>query len=201
MEAIVVKAGIAKKVHAAKTAGEAVMLAQSFKADVVVVDAKVPDLPPEHCLVKLKKEVPAAALLMVTESLPAKKALALSRCGCTGFLHTSFTADELLTAIHKTLGGDQYYSAQFANDVANHMLKKMEKQKEQPMLGLTDIEIKVMHEIYNGRSNTEIAAKLNRHLKTIETTICSLYKKLGASNRVEAVIMALRKGVVVDLEI
>jgi DNA-binding CsgD family transcriptional regulator len=68
--------------------------------------------------------------------------------------------------------------------------------KAQAALGLSERELQVLHELAAGRSNKQIAARLNISPNTIKTHVARLFEKLGAKRRTEAILRARELGIV-----
>lgn len=68
--------------------------------------------------------------------------------------------------------------------------------KAQAELGLSERELEVLHELAAGRSNKEIAARLDVSPNTIKTHVARLFEKLGARRRTEAILRARELGIV-----
>jgi DNA-binding NarL/FixJ family response regulator len=114
----------------------------------------------------------------------AEKALAQ---GASGFLPKTLTAKSLVNAVKFMAMGEQYAPLEFMTaeeDVpANELAEKLSKRELQVLQGLTE-----------GKSNKEIARDLDVQEPTVKLHMKTLYRKIGASNRTQAALLARDAG-------
>lgn len=192
---------LAKKFYASPTGSDAVMLARSFEANVVVLDAALTDMDVVVCVKQIKAEVPNAVIIITGELNNARHISALRRAGATGFMQQGFTADDLAEAIQQTTAGENYFGGRVGNITANHLIKIMEKQSGANAYGLNGMDKVMLEELFLCTSIADIAAKYKKTVKAIEANRKNLFTKLGVKNAPEAILMALRKRIYIDPEI
>ncbi len=113
--------------------------------------------------------------------------------GASGYLSKTSTADELVDAIERIDGGEIVISARPTRTLRNPELDWPGRGSE-----LTSREAEVVALVTQGASNADIAALLHLSINTIKGTIRSAYRKIGASNRVEAVLWGVANGMSPD---
>ena len=167
----------------AKNGLEAVKSAKSLHPDVIVMDLVMPK----------KNGIDATAEIL--EALPTTKVLVLTSFGTSdGIAHAlqvgavgavMKTADDgaLVSAIRKVMRGERVISPE---------IKRM-LNEDPPVPELSTRQREILAAITSGRSNKEIASDLGIRKDSVEDYLRTLFSKLGAANRTEAVAIALRK--------
>ena len=117
------------------------------------------------------------------------------RAGASGYLTKQILAEELLTQLRRVLEGETVVDPSLAGRVAL-TAARLDRGEFWPgaSLGLTQRESAVLHLIVQGHSNRAMAAHLVLGEETIKTHVRSIYRKLGVSDRSQAVAFALREG-------
>lgn len=131
-------------------------------------------------------DLPILILSMHDESIYAEPAL---KAGARGYLMKQMATDVLLHAMRKILQGDLYLSDQ----MHSRMLKKMmgNEKNDSPVANLSPTEIEVLHLIGLGMGTSEIAAKLVRSVKTIESHKANIKKKLNLDSGNQLTLFAI----------
>lgn len=119
-------------------------------------------------------ELPILILSMHDESIYAEPAL---KAGARGYLMKQMATDVLLHAIRQVLQGELYLSDQMNSRLLKKMMGK--KGTDSPLGNLSPTEIEILHLIGMGMGTSEIADKLVRSIKTIESHKANLKKKLN----------------------
>ena len=172
----------------AKDLPEAVSALQNDASyDLVLLDFNMPGMNGldglEHML-RTYPGVKVALMSGVATRAIAEKALAQ---GASGFLPKTLTAKSLVNAVKFMAMGEQYAPLEFMTaeeDVpANELAEKLSKRELQVLQGLTE-----------GKSNKEIARDLDVQEPTVKLHMKTLYRKIGASNRTQAALLARDAG-------
>lgn len=131
-------------------------------------------------------ELPILILSMHDESIYAEAAL---KAGARGYLMKQMATDVLLQAIRKVLQGDMYVSEQ----MHARMLKKLMSGADEssPIGNLSTTELEVLHLIGLGMGTSDIAEKLSRSIKTIESHKANIKKKLSLDNANQLTLFAI----------
>jgi DNA-binding NarL/FixJ family response regulator len=118
--------------------------------------------------------------------------------GASGYLSKSASLDELKDAFTSMRAGGTYMSPQVAG-IAIRSLSRKASEAEQATRAadvLTERELEVLDLLGNGMSARNIAKRLSISERTVNTHIGHIYRKLGVNNRVDAVLAAMRLGLV-----
>jgi DNA-binding NarL/FixJ family response regulator len=134
------------------------------------------------------------ALLILTEEFEAVRQFAGLPLRAWGILSPSTSAEELAAAIQALNEGFVLLDALAAKKLISFSPKL--SLGEELIEPLTDREAEVLQLLAQGMANKQIAARLNLSTHTIKYHMASIYSKLGASNRTEAVRLGLQKGLV-----
>ncbi|WP_129336563.1 response regulator transcription factor [Cellulomonas endophytica] len=171
--------------------------------DVVVMDIRMPGMDGIEATTRIVAEHPGTRVLVLTTFDVDDLAFAALRAGASGFLLKSARPDELVDAIRTVAAG----TAVVAPRVLRRMLDLFAPHLPatgaaattaggvDPRLGaLTPRELDVLRLVAEGASNPEIAAELVISETTVKTHVGNLFAKLGARDRVQAVIFAYECG-------
>jgi DNA-binding NarL/FixJ family response regulator len=109
--------------------------------------------------------------------------------GAVGYIDKSSSIDHVVDLMNQILGGDVTLSPK----VAEAMLAVVD---EMPDHDLTERELEVLREVATGCSTPEVAQRLFISQKTVKNHLAAIYAKLDARDRTEAVVKAIRMGVV-----
>jgi two-component system NarL family response regulator len=173
-------AGLAKNGH------EAVALYRELRPDVVLLDLAMPELDGVGAIRCIRAEYPEARILVLTTYDNDESVFRALENGSKGYLLKDCSTAELLAAIRKIHGGGSYVSERAAARLA-----------ERAMAGaaLSPREVEVLTLIAGGKTNKEIAAALFISEGTVKTHVLSIHEKLRVGDRTEAVVVALRRGI------
>ena len=178
----------------ASSGEQASIVYSAFKADVLVMDLSMPGIGGLEALRRILLAFPAAKVVIFTmhESIAfASRALA---AGAFGYVAKSSLADDLLLAVREVAVGKTYISASIAQKLALQSING----EQDPILNLSTREFDVFKLLAEGKNIEEIAINLNISQKTAANYQTILKQKLGISNAVELVRLAIHYGVVLD---
>jgi DNA-binding NarL/FixJ family response regulator len=181
----------------AATGREAVQLAQSEQADVVLMDIRMPDMDGLEATRQITTSGRTRVLILTTFDLDEYVYTAL-RNGASGFLLKDTPAQELLTAIRVVAAGD----ALLAPGITRRLIEEFaarppptnDRTAGDVLDAITDRENDVLRLVAAGMSNREIAERLHIGAGTAKTHVGHLLTKLDARDRVQLVIIAHRAG-------
>jgi len=182
----------------------AVDLARRLNPDIVVMDVRMPVLDGIEATRQLAGagvEHPVKVLVVTTFNLDEYVYRAL-RAGASGFLLKDAPPEDMLQAIRTVHAGDAVIAPSSTRRLLEHLVTALPP--EQPEAGaahdalatLTDREREVLVLMARGRSNTEIGHDLYVAEATVKTHVGRILAKLGARDRVQAVVVAYETGLV-----
>ena len=165
---------------------EAVTLFERHRPDVVLLDLRMPVLDGVGATqVMVARDADARILILTTFDGDGDIHRALT-AGAKGYLLKDASAEMLLDAIRQIAAGNAYLSPV----IASRLMSRMRAPE------LTDRELQVLEQMADGKSNREIGAALFIAEGTVKLHVNNLFAKLGVGSRVEAVTLALRRGLV-----
>jgi two-component system NarL family response regulator len=170
----------------AKNGREAVTQFRALKPDVVLMDLAMPELDGAGAILAIRAESPDARILVLTTYDNDESVFRALENGAKGYLLKDCSTADLLGAIRKIHSGGTHVSDRAASRLA-----------ERAMAGgpLSPREIEVLKQIAGGKSNKEIAAVLFISEGTVKTHVLRIHEKLGVSDRTEAVVTAIKRGI------
>ena len=169
---------------------EALQLSHELHPDVVLMDLLMPVMDGIAATKAIRRELPEVEVIALTSVLEDSTVYGAMRAGAIGYLLKDTQADELCRAIKAAAAGQ----VQMSPPVAARLLREVPPpQQPEP---LTEREIGVLAELAKGKSNKEIAATLVIAEKTVRTHVSNILGKLGVSSRTQAVLHAVRSGLV-----
>jgi two-component system, NarL family, response regulator LiaR len=174
----------------ATNGAEAVRLARQLAPNVVLMDLIMPVMDGVEATKAIRQELPDVDVIALTSVLEETAIYRAMRAGATGYLLKDIDADELCRAIKSAAAGQVSLSP----EVAKRLLREVEPPPHPEPL--TDRETEVLQHLALGKSNKEIASALVIAEKTVRTHVSSVLGKLGVSSRTQAVLYAVRVGLV-----
>jgi len=159
---------------------------RKHKPDVTLMDLRLPDKSGIDTMISIRREFPEARIIMLTTfegDVEIQRAL---EAGARAYLLKSMPPKELVEVIRQVHAGKKRVPPQLAAQLAEHI-------SDEP---LTSREIEVLSQIAEGNRNRDIGEKLFITEETIKVHIKNIMGKLGASDRTQAVAIAIRRGII-----
>jgi len=179
----------------AEDGGQAVALCRDLQPDVILMDLVMPEVDGIEAIRLIHAENQSVNIIALT-SFPDQQLIKQALdAGARGFLYKDVGADELISAIHQVHGGQAVLDSDVLNILMNKFedLQKKELRDKHGGVKLSPREKDVLNLLVKGKSTKQMALILHIQPSTIKQALSSLYQKLGANNRTEAVSIALRE--------
>jgi DNA-binding NarL/FixJ family response regulator len=185
----------------AATGREAVELARTTRADVVLMDIRMPDLDGLAAtrLITADEDLAGVRVLILTTFEIDEYVYQALRAGASGFLGKSAEPDELLDAIRTVYRGDALLSPAATKSLIARFLAQPDHTRvvaPARLAALTDREREVLALVAAGMSNDDIAAHLVVSPHTAKTHVNRAMAKLGAHDRAQLVVIAYETGLI-----
>ena len=175
----------------------AVALARELHPDVVVMDVRMPRMDGIEATALLAREPMAPRVLVLTTFDLDEYAYGALRAGAAAFLLKDAAADRLPQAVRDVAAGETLVAPAITRRLIERHIRRAPEGGAERFASLTARELEVVRLIARGRANAEIAAELGGLSEaTVKTHITRLLAKIGARDRVQAVVLAYETGLV-----
>ena len=168
----------------ASTGQQALDLYRSTLPDVALIDLQLPDMDGLEVVGKIRNEFPESRLIILTTYGGDVRAQRALRAGARAYMMKHCPPQEMLDTIRAVHKGQKRVQPEVAMQLAAHAT-------DQP---LTERELQVLHLLVDGNSNREVAVALGIHEETAKGHVKNVLAKMGARDRTQAVMMALKRG-------
>lgn len=164
------------------------------RPDVVLLDARLPDISGPQICRSLSESHPEARVIILTSYTEDDLVEACIRAGAKGYLVKDVERFWLKQSIRAVSRGEAALSPQVAGKVLDRVRDELVPTGARQTLNRTQLAI--LRLMARGYSNREIAAEVHLSENTVKTHVQSIFGKLGAHNRVEAVMLASRTNLI-----
>ena len=178
--------GAEKDIHVtdqAKNGKEAVTKALANPPDVVVMDLRMPEMDGVEATVELQRQLPSARILVLTSFGEADDVAHALEAGAAGAITKTAEDAELVDVVRRIAAGENYVSP---------TLRKLLRDNP-PVQKLSPRQTEILGYMVKGLTNKDIASLLRIREDSVEEHVNTILSKIDASNRTEAVAIALRK--------
>jgi DNA-binding NarL/FixJ family response regulator len=169
----------------AGTVAEAVPLIRELDPDVVLLDVHLADGGGEGVIAGVAQERPAVKFLALSVSDAAEDVIGVIRAGARGYVTKTISGAELENAIERVAQGDAVFSPRLAGFVLDAFRAGEPLGGDAELDNLTPREREVLQLIARGYRYKEIATRLHLSIKTVESHVSSVLRKLQLSSRHE----------------
>ena len=177
----------------AGTVGEAIPLVVEADPDVVLLDVHLPDGGGHAVIAQVAPERPGVRFLALSVSDAAEDVIDAIRAGARGYVTKTISGPELVDAVNRVAEGDAVFSPRLAGFVLD-AFRSGESVADAELDALTAREREVLQLIARGYRYKEIAARLHLSVKTIESHVSAVLRKLQLSSRHELTRWAAERG-------
>jgi DNA-binding NarL/FixJ family response regulator len=168
----------------AASVAEAIPLIRETDPDVVLLDVHLADGGGQAVIAGVAQERPAVRFLALSVSDAAEDVIGVVRAGARGYVTKTISGEELTDAVHRVAEGDAVFSPRFAGFVLD-AFREGEPTSDAELDELTSREREVLRLIARGYRYKEIGASLHISVKTVESHVSSVLRKLQLSSRHE----------------
>ena len=173
---------------------QAVKLVTSLHPDVVLMDVKMPNLDGIEATKRIVAEAPETKVLILTTFEADSYVIQALKAGASGYVLKDSQPEAILSSVLAVTSGERVMASAVANRVLD-MLTGATTPKEF-YDGLTAREIEILKMLATGMANKQIAYRLKISEKTVRNHVSNMYEKLEIYDRAQAVLYAVRKGLV-----
>jgi DNA-binding NarL/FixJ family response regulator len=163
---------------------EAITAHRTHRPDVTLMDIRMPGMGGIEAITNIRASSPTAKFIILTSSAGDVQAIRAFQAGATGYLLKNLLRTELIDTIRLVQAGRRKIPAEIAQQIAEHAMED----------NITARELDVLRGVSKGKANKIIADDLHISEHTVKNHIKNILSKLAASDRTDAVVIALRRG-------
>jgi DNA-binding NarL/FixJ family response regulator len=182
----------------ATSGADAIRLASEQQPDVVVLDVKMPNMSGTEAARQIKELFPGVQVMALSGFDDDESVLGMLKAGATGYVLKDAPFSEISEAVRRVGRGEPYFSSGVVRCAFSRFLVNRNETTlgAAGRLGLTAREREVLDLLCQGLGNQEIAGLLVISRRTVENHIRSLFHKLGVRTRSQAILHAMKLGLV-----
>jgi DNA-binding NarL/FixJ family response regulator len=180
----------------AENGEQAVRLAGELAPDVILMDVSMPECDGVEATRRIKSAGSSARIIMLTMHADQEVLADAIRAGASGYLVKDCSTDEVAGAVRMAAKGDTALSPQLAASMLDEVRRLDPANTPDDDRLVTKREEEVLQLIADGCSTPEVASQLFISQKTVKNHLASIYQKLDARDRTQAVLQAVRMGIV-----
>ena len=169
----------------ANNGNEAVMAFQRHQPDVTLMDLQMPELNGVDAIRKIRELYPRARCVVLTTYRGDVQASRAFKAGAVGYLLKTMLRKDLVKTIREVHAGLRHVPAEIACEMTKYCASDE----------LSPREVEVLKTIAGGRSNKTVAGRLSISEDTVKGHMRSILAKLSANDRLDAVLIAMRRGI------
>ncbi len=197
LEGLLTRAGI-DVVATVGNGDEGTHKAAELEPDIVLLDMWMPDMDGLSTLKQLLDVNRTLKVVFLTASTAGNDLLDALNAGASGYLLKDIEPTELVTAIHKIIGGEIIVAPEFSSVLAHFVRGETiqdDTKADTPFSVLTPREYEVLLLLVKGQSNKVIARNLGLSEGTIKVYVQAMLRKLNLKYRIDAALMAANYGI------
>jgi DNA-binding NarL/FixJ family response regulator len=179
----------------ASDGAQAVELAQQLSPDIVLMDVRMEGMDGVEATRRLREVAPQIPVLILTGFGADDYLVQAIEAGAHGFLLKDSSQEEVVKAIRRVAEGDAHLTPAMLRALLDELAHRTHEVKP-PHARLTPREQDVLRALARGLSNEEIAKELFISIKTVKTHLGSIFSKLHVEGRSQAILYAIRQGMV-----
>ena len=186
-----------KRIEVVGQAGDgeqAIEMVDSVSPDVVLMDLKMPNLDGVEATARITSAHPEVKVLVLTTFDADNHFIQALKAGASGYVLKDSEPDAIVSSILAVVSGERVMATAVANRVLDMLTGTVTPKEFYD--GLTPREIEILKLLAAGMANKQIAYKLKISEKTVRNHVSNTYEKLGIYDRSQAVLYAVRKGLV-----
>jgi DNA-binding NarL/FixJ family response regulator len=179
---------------------ESVALCRRLHPELVLMDLWMPKMDGFEATREIKRESPSTIVLVLTAFDEPDYLLKALRAGASGYVLKQLGSQQIVGAIRRVLDGESPLNQEVAMQLLMRLIEEMQQKETEPKsslpIPLSPREMEVLGHLARGQSNQQIARDLFISMSTVKNHVHHIIEKLGASDRAQAVILAIEYGLI-----
>lgn len=187
------------KVFEAETAQKCFDVMKKQSIDVVIMDLGLPDMNGIDATKLIKDKYSTTKIIILSSHEQETDVIKSLKAGANAYCTKDIDPEKLIYIAASVVKGAAWFDPKVAGYVLNAAVSNKEESKEIPIvnsLNLTTREKQVLSLIVDGRTNSEIAKKLDVSINTTKAHVCNILQKLSVQDRTQAAIKAIRDKII-----
>jgi DNA-binding NarL/FixJ family response regulator len=164
--------------------------------DVAVIDLGLPDGSGEDLIPEVRAANPSAVAIVLTYFSNQERLAQAVQAGASGVLHKSASIEDVIEAVRRVHAGEQLLTVSQVIEALRLVDDRRRRDEVGSMQRLTNRELEVLQALAEGLSDREIADRMFVSPATVRTHVTNILGKLDASSRLQALVVAVRRGIV-----
>jgi len=187
-------------VREASTGREALAVARALHPDILVLDIRMPEMTGLEAAAELASVSPETKAVILSMHDSEEYVLQALDSGAYGYLLKDTDKGEFVRALKQIYAGNKYFSGAVSNVLANRLLNHKMSFKSASVADdpyhLTRREREILRMVIDGLPNKQIADALGKSVRTVETHLFNIMKKLSVNNAIDMVNKAVKEHLV-----
>lgn len=180
----------------ANNGAEALALIPQTLPDLILMDLKMPIMNGVVTTRRIREQFPEVKVLVLTTYDADEWLFDAIRSGAAGYLLKDRPRGELINAIKGTVQGNSYIDPAVAGKLLSNVAQTQSPRSSESTINLSDREKEILQLLVLGLPNADIAQRLYLSEGTVRNYTSAIFTKLDVSDRTQAVVVALRLGLV-----
>src|SRR3712207_449600 len=199
-------APVVEVVGEAATGREALLLCSRVRPDLVLMDVLMPEMDGLAATREIKQRYPEVSVMMVTMHGNPDYLLEALKAGAAGYVLKDAPKEQLLNSVRRVLEGESPLNQELAVELIQRLAREagestqsppvQDRRVAAPVEDLTPRELEVLELLAQGKTNPAIAEDLVISRATVKVHVERIIRKLGVSDRTQAVVHAIKLGMV-----
>jgi len=176
----------------AANGAEAIRLCEELRPDLVLMDVVMPVMDGMQATERIREKYPDLKILVLSSFQDHESVHQLLRGGAVGYITKDALANDLVNVIRTTMQG----KAVFSPNVIETLISPDASPRATEKFNLTDRELEILVAMADGLTLQQMALKFSIALTTVKYHSANIFRKLGAQNRSEALVVALKNNLI-----
>jgi DNA-binding NarL/FixJ family response regulator len=166
--------------------------------DLVLIDVSLPDMSGLEVARRLRREIPRPRILVLSGRTDDETLFESIRVGVDGYLEKTAGVQQVVAALERLAAGERLITPEQERSAIEELGRLVRRARESSGISpsITPREIEMLEHLGGGLTIQQVASRLGVSTRTVEARVAKLYRKLDASNRVQAVAKAADLGLI-----
>jgi DNA-binding NarL/FixJ family response regulator len=174
---------------------ELIDIATKLHPDIVVMDISMPKVNGLEATRQIMSKCPGTEVLVLTVHMDSQHVNGMLQAGASGYLTKNASGEQIVHAIRAVASGENILSPNLLYDAVEDFLDNTKAVSIDKSNEFTPRELYILKLVSKGMNNKEIATELGLSLRGVKAKLTTIFIKLGARSRTEAICISLKSGI------